>query len=469
MSEAIKTFHWADYFETGLTEIDDQHRRLVKLVNSLTSRVASGQGLDEAELQRVLTGLGEYAAYHFACEERLMDESGVDPRHAEPHRQAHFNFVGQVVQMHAAAAGDIQAVVPVLLRFVTSWLAFHILDADRALARQIHAIHAGASPAEAFEAEEGPADPGNAALLEAVHTLLGVVAERNEELATMNAELEQRVAQRTAELQAAERRLAETEKLAAIGQLGAGVAHEINNPLAFVGSNLGTLSDYTRRLLPLAQAATANDPQARAGITDIIEELPGLLAETEDGLTRVREIVAAMREMSNLDPAPKEPGRLETVLDAVAVTSAGARGPGVVLQKGWGQLPPLRLSRPRLKRALEALLDNAARAVGERGVITLRAGTEPDSVWVEVADDGCGMSAEVRRRLFEPFFTTREVGSGRGLGLTLAREVVLEHQGRIEVSSEPGQGSRFRIVLPRDPALERAQAPTPQAEKSPVG
>ena len=145
--------------------------------------------------------------------------------------------------MRSAAARDTASVVPVLLRFVTSWLTFHILDADQSMARQIHAIQAGRSPAEAFEAEEGPADAGNAALLGAVHTLLGVVAARNEALATMNAELESRVETRTAELRKAEQRLVESERLAAIGQLGAGVAHEINNPLAFVGSNLGTLSD----------------------------------------------------------------------------------------------------------------------------------------------------------------------------------------------------------------------------------
>jgi len=467
MSEQIKAFGWADYFETGLKDVDEQHHRLVDLVNTLTSQVAAGQQLNAQMIDRILNGLGQYATFHFASEERLMVEAGIDPRHLNKHCQTHREFVAQVVQMRSAAARDTASVVPVLLRFVTSWLTFHILDADQSMARQIHAIQAGRSPAEAFEAEEGPADAGNAALLGAVHTLLGVVAARNEALATMNAELESRVETRTAELRKAEQRLVESERLAAIGQLGAGVAHEINNPLAFVGSNLGTLSDYARRLLPLAQAATATDAAAAANIQDIVEELPDLLSETEEGLDRVREIVAAMREMSSLEPAPKEPGRLETVLDAAAVGSAGTRPPGVVLARTWDRLPPLPLSRPRLHRALLALLDNAARAVGERGNIQLLADSDEDSVWIDVIDNGCGMTEAVRQRLFEPFFTTREVGSGRGLGLTLAREVVLEHGGRIEVESSPGQGSRFRIVLPRDHAMEKSLAEAAQ-KKSPV-
>jgi len=467
MSEQIKAFGWADYFETGLKEVDEQHHRLVDLVNSLTSQVAAGQQLNAQMIDRILNGLGQYATFHFASEERLMVEAGIDPRHLNKHCQTHREFVAQVVQMRSAAARDIASVVPVLLRFVTSWLTFHILDADQSMARQIHAIQSGHSPAEAFEAEEGPADAGNAALLGAVHTLLGVVAARNEALATMNAELESRVEARTAELRTAEQRLVESEKLAAIGQLGAGVAHEINNPLAFVGSNLGTLSDYALRLLPLAQSTAATDPAASAAIADIVEELPGLVSETEEGLSRVREIVAAMREMSSLEPAPKEPGRLETVLDAVAITSAGTRGPGIVLARAWDRLPPLPLSRPRMQRALLALLDNAAQAVGERGSIQLLADSDDDAVWVDVIDSGCGMTDAVKHRLFEPFFTTREVGSGRGLGLTLAREVVLEHGGRIEVDSTPGKGSRFRIVLPRDHAMEKALAETAQ-KKSPV-
>jgi hemerythrin-like metal-binding protein len=467
MSERIKTFGWADYFETGLKDVDEQHHRLVDLINTLTNQVAAGQQFNARMIDRILNGLGQYATFHFSCEERLMVEAGIDHRHLSKHCDTHREFVDQIVSMREAAARDCASVVPVLLRFVTSWLTFHILDADQSMARQIHAIQSGLSPAEAFEAEEVPPEPGNAALLDAVHTLLGVVAARNESLARMNAELESRVEARTAELHRAEQRLVESERLAAIGQLGAGVAHEINNPLAFVGSNLGTLSDYALRLLPIAQSASATDNAAATAIQDIVEELPDLLRETEEGLRRVREIVAAMREMSALEPAPKEPGRLETVLDAAAVSSAATRPPGVVLARTWDRLPPLALSPPRMQRALLALLDNAARAVGERGHIQLLADADEDTVWIDVIDNGCGMTDAIRQRLFEPFFTTREVGSGRGLGLTLAREVVLEHGGHLEVESSPGKGSRFRIVLPRDHALEQSLAAAAQ-KKSPV-
>lgn len=452
MSDAVKPFEWASHFETGLEAIDDQHHRLVDLINLLSSRVASGQGLSAQTIDRVLDGLGRYAGFHFTSEEALMREAGVDERHLVPHLAAHADFAAEVGRMREAAARDSKKVAPVLLRFVTSWLTFHILDADQTMALQIRAIRNGADPAEAFEQHAVPSDPGNAALLGAVHSLLGVVAERNIQLAAINNELEARVEARTAALRGAERRLQETEKLAAIGQLAAGVAHEINNPLAFVASNIGTLRDYAGRLL-----AAAEDPAPDTDLAMIREELPGLLDETGEGLGRVTEIVAAMREMAEMETTPAEPGRLENVLQTAVSASACARAPGLVVSCTWDTLPPIRLSKSRLQRAFQALLDNAARAVDERGSIKVLAGWTRDEVWVDVIDNGCGMSPEVQRHLFEPFFTTRAVGSGRGLGLTLARQVVLGHGGRIEVESTPGEGSRFRVVLPRMQPTEKVE------------
>jgi len=250
-------------------------------------------------------------------------------------------------------------------------------------------------------------------------------------------------------LRAAEQRLAEAEKLAALGQLGAGVAHEINNPLAFVGSNLGTLGDYAERLLPLARQHIVAAHIEPDPIADIAEELPGLLAETGTGLARVRDIVAAMRDMAALEPAPRTPTAPGDVLDAALGACRQRFKEHDRLTAEWSALPMLPMSPPRMQRAVEALLDNALLAAGPEGRVRLSAGADETTLWIDIADNGPGMTEAVQRRLFEPFFTTRPVGSGRGLGLTLAREVVTEHGGRIDVDSTPGEGSRFRIVLPR--------------------
>ena len=136
----------------------------------------------------------------------------------------------------------------------------------------------------------------------------------------------------------------------------------------------------------------------------------------------------------------------------------------------WDTLPPVRLSRSRLQRAFQALLDNAARAVGARGAIRVLAGREREEVWVDIIDNGCGMTDDVQHRIFEPFFTTRSAEGGRGLGLTMARQVVLAHGGRIEVKSALNQGSRFRVVLPRIAATENVAAPDlPKSEKARSG
>jgi hemerythrin-like metal-binding protein len=139
--ERIAPFRWADYFETGFGEVDAQHRKLVDLVNVLAQRAAIGGEIQPAELAHVLDGLGTYAAHHFTTEEALMERVGLDQRHVRAHRQSHADFVAQVEAMRGTA--DPTRAVPVLYRFVTSWLTFHILDTDQSMARQLREVERG--------------------------------------------------------------------------------------------------------------------------------------------------------------------------------------------------------------------------------------------------------------------------------------------------------------------------------------
>jgi hemerythrin-like metal-binding protein len=469
----IVPFQWADYFETGFGDVDGQHHKLVDLINVLAQRAVSGTELLPAELAHVLDGLARYAQHHFATEEALMESAGLDPRHLRTHRQLHVDFVTQVEEMRSTA--DPARVVPVLYRFVTSWLTFHILDTDHSMARQMRAVAAGSTPEEAFEAESGHrGDPGNTALIGAVRNLLGLVAERNSELARINAGLEARVAERTVALTEANQalhhtldsleetrsRLQEADKLAAVGQLAAGVAHEINNPLAFVASNLGTLREYAERMLALVNTAdrlAANSVnrdawQAARTETDlefIREDLPTLVSESLRGLGRVAEVVQSLQDFASPGPSEMSEIPVNALLDGAIKATAGSRRPGQEVVRGYGVLPSMAVNPTLLGEAFKALIDNAGRALGSAsGTLTVRAREAGDALVVDVEDTGCGMDEATRMRIFEPFFTTRPVGQGRGLGLSSAYRIVRQHGGRIEVDSRPGKGSRFRVLLP---------------------
>ncbi|WP_298598761.1 hemerythrin domain-containing protein [Zoogloea sp.] len=467
---AISPFVWAEYFETGFDDVDGQHHKLVDFINALAGRAISGTPIRPDELAHSLDGLSRYAAHHFATEEALMERAGLDPRHIGPHRKAHADFVAQVEAMRLTS--DPAAVLPGLYNFVTSWLSFHILDTDQSMARQLRAVAAGLAPEQAFASDQAQGrDPGSTALIAAVRSLLGLVADRNKELQNINSSLEARVAERTAALTAANRdllatqqRLREADRLAVVGQLAAGVAHEINNPLGFITANLRTLHQYAKRLLALTEEAgrlveaggQAGAWQALRGAADVdylAADLPGLFDECSGGLQRVGEIVQVLQGLASPGPLELAPVPMAPLLDAAVAATACGRQPGQALQRDYAALPVIQANAPLLGSALEALLHNAAQALGgSAGRIVLRGREHGGELVIEVEDNGCGMDEATRARVFEPFFTTRPVGQGRGLGLSSALRIVASHGGRIAVRSAPGRGTCFRVSLP----LERA-------------
>ncbi|HJW27241.1 MAG TPA: bacteriohemerythrin [Rhodocyclaceae bacterium] len=199
---AIETFVWDDLFITGLEAVDEQHRRLVELVNNLSASLIDGGGQDDAAVDAVIRELADYAVYHFAEEERLMMQAGVDRRHVERHMAIHRQFVDQVSTMRNSRRTMAEP-SRVLLEFLIAWLSFHILGEDQALARQIRRIRAGDTPAQALADEEAPRDKTTAALLRALRNLYHVLSEQNQDLAAANQHLEERVAERTRQLEVA--------------------------------------------------------------------------------------------------------------------------------------------------------------------------------------------------------------------------------------------------------------------------
>lgn len=247
-------------------------------------------------------------------------------------------------------------------------------------------------------------------------------------------------------LEATQRRLFQSEKLAAVGQLAAGIAHGINNPIAYIGANLGMLETYAGDLL----AATAGPPQPQ--LEAIREDLPALLAETRQGVEGIVRLVKSLRAFAQVDRV-EEWGELDLrtgVDSALCLLGHEIQGRVEVVNE-IGELPPVDCQIAQINQIFLKLLSNAVRAVGEGGeggVVRIGGGCADDCAWVEIADNGCGMTPEQRQRLFLPFFTTRAIGEGAGLGLAVAYGIARSHGGELSVDSEPGRGTTFRLTLP---------------------
>ncbi len=291
------------------------------------------------------------------------------------------------------------------------------------------------------------------------------VRERTAELEAANLTLmaeKQRQAELIRKLEEAQNQLLQSEKLASIGQLAAGVAHEINNPVAFVNSNIGTLQQYATDLLALLAAyenleASLTD-EARQDISQVKQEIDAawlredighLLAESLDGLQRVKRIVQDLKDFSHVDRSEREWGDLEKGLESTLNVVWNELKYKAEVVREYGAIPQIECFPSQLNQVFMNLLVNAAHAIEDHGRITVRTGHDDGHVWVEVEDTGKGIPPEHLKRIFDPFFTTKPVGKGTGLGLSLSYGIVNKHSGRIEVTSEVGRGSTFRVVLPR--------------------
>ena len=255
-----------------------------------------------------------------------------------------------------------------------------------------------------------------------------------------------------------ETQLYQSERLAAIGQLAAGMAHEINNPVGFVRSNIETLGKYLDGLLALAETCAVQSavPDAVAQALRVVDieflrdDAPLLLKECREGLERVRKIVANLREFAQEGQGDWRMTDLHACLLSAINLISGSLPPGVVIAREEAGLPLVRCRPAQINQVVLALLTNAIQALdGKVGTITVRTGLDDAAhVWFEVADSGCGIAPENLPRLFEPFFTTRQVGRGAGMGLSTVFGIVTDHGGRIDVDSTLGNGSCFRVTLP---------------------
>ncbi|MCF8175925.1 MAG: bacteriohemerythrin [Burkholderiaceae bacterium] len=484
---------WNEHFLTGIDSIDIQHKKLVDMINAAAPLLTQTGEVAARKVQPLLEQLTEYAESHFSLEEALMSESGIDPRYGSYHHGIHTAFTSEVALMRKEAMADGNVSGNDLLRFLISWLSFHILAEDKQVARQLSAISAGEPAARAYDSISRGDSPAMTVLTDAMIDMFSLLTTRNLELASINRELnatkaelfaanqhlEARVAERTQALQVAgsqieraQEQLLQSEKMSAVGQLAAGVAHEINNPIGFVKSNLGALSGYVDQMFALIAAyenalseLPAEHPgrealaaaRATAEFDFLRQDIPDVLRDSSDGLSRVQRIVGDLKDFSHVDEGEWLPTDINKGLESTLNVIWNEVKYKAEVVKELADLPRVDCIPSQINQVLMNLMVNAAQAIEGRGSITLRTGVVGDKVWIEVVDTGKGMTTEIRRRIFEPFYTTKPVGKGTGLGLSVTWDIVERHGGSIEVESEPGRGSTFRLTLP----VERAAPAKP--------
>ena len=318
------------------------------------------------------------------------------------------------------------------------------------------------------------------ALVIANHRMHVERANRIVELSTLNASM-QRMNEMLEETQD---QLVQSEKMASIGQIAAGVAHEINNPIGFVLSNLGTLDSYLASLFGLLEAYIASENPASVPQKDSLDrvralreninfdflrgDIVALLAESRDGILRVKHIVQDLKDFSR--------GGADEVWEVVNLHNALDRTLNIVrnevkykarIETAYGSLPDVECLPSRLHQVFLNLIVNAGQAIEANGTITISTGTSGSEIWIRFEDTGCGIPKQHLNRIFEPFFTTKPVGQGTGLGLSVSYSIVRRHGGSIDVESEVGRGSRFTIHLPlrqqREKVTETAMEQTSAA------
>lgn len=259
--------------------------------------------------------------------------------------------------------------------------------------------------------------------------------------------------------------LLQSEKMASVGQLAAGVAHEINNPMGFINSNLHSLRREVLDLLELIEAyenaqslVPEDSPQKRRvaevkkkiDIDYLTTDIVNLLNESDEGVRRVVNIVTNLKDYSRVDAKDWRLTNLEEGVESTLSIAWNIIKYKAEVRRNFAGVPQVECIGLQINQVIMNLLVNAAQAIAEQGTITITTGFNDDDVWIEISDTGSGIAHENLPRIFEPFFTTKPLGQGTGLGLSLSYKIVEAHNGSLTVESELHKGTTFRITLPRN-------------------
>lgn len=263
-----------------------------------------------------------------------------------------------------------------------------------------------------------------------------------------------------AQLERLQAQLVQTEKMASLGQLSAGIAHELNNPAGFVYGNMDLLQGYIAELvklfdaygevvLPAEAARRVDSLKTEIGYERLISDLSSIISDCREGAQRICDVVKNLRLFSRLDEAEFKSIDINEGIDStIRLLSSYYSSGRIVLRRDYAELPPVNCYAGQLNQVWMNLLVNAAQAVGDQGEVTISSKLGGNSVAVAISDTGCGIPENKLSRIFDPFFTTKPVGEGTGLGLSISYGIVERHGGTITVVTQVGKGTTFTVTIP---------------------
>jgi len=443
----MEAFLWDQRFETGISTVDSQHKHLVDLVNLAGDIMLAGTA-NETELQQLFNQLSDYAVYHFNEEENLMAQSGIDLRHVDAHKEQHAEFLKQVTLMWSNRSISVNP-ASMLHGFLSSWLTVHILGQDQEMARIMNCMKSGTSAAESYEKEHSSEDKRISPLLDALQRLYILLSVQNRELAEANNNLEGKVKERTQALEEAGKQLLQSEKLASLGRMVAGFAHEINTPvgiaLSAISQNEETLKDLNAML---SQEEVSEDEFASH--LDTLRQTDKLAVSN---LRRAADLVRSFKRTS-IDQSSDQASSFkihELINDVLTTLHNQFKRTNINIVNNCPENIVIYGVPGVFQQLLTNLLLNSLQhgfnegAQGGNIIIMVSKGKD-DQLTLHYDDDGVGMSAEVKEKIFEPFFTTTRGKGGSGLGMYVCYNIVtVQLGGTIALNTAPGQGSHFEI------------------------
>jgi two-component system, NtrC family, sensor kinase len=317
--------------------------------------------------------------------------------------------------------------------------------------------------------EEGVA---NLKLANTSETEIGILIDSFNKMASRISAARKELEAKITEIEKANKELKDTQatlvhsaKMASLGQLVAGVAHELNNPIGFIYSNMAHLREYADKLKKVLDAAEKNKEELSRAKKEVdfdylIEDLPKLIASCEDGARRTRDIVLGLRNFSRIDEAQLKWVDLHEGLRNTLKLLSGELKNRIKVHEDYGALPEVRCYVSQLNQVFMNIISNAAQAIEKNGEIWIKTWNKDGMAYVSIKDNGPGIPKEAMDKIFDPFFTTKPVGRGTGLGLSISYGIIQKHGGEITVTSDSKKGTEFVVRVPvSGPADEKAQAP----------